>query len=177
MSEQMTLFRVEFNEKEEPPEKFPKETRDAAFDLTDALQSPIITWPSPWQADIPAQVLEIIPIARMAALIEGQEMATLPEVVAYMMPRTMESPLDRDWANIYLYVAREYMVTYRKADPSSMDFAPAELDDYETDLLTRLRVWIYQKRRGYLKERFRAAERVAKKVAREEVADTEMSLF
>lgn len=151
---QLDLFPIVFDEKAKLQDK-PKRKRNSsyAFDLQDVMSSPIITWPSPWQSLIPHHVKENITLARMAALIKGEEIATIPEVVAYIMPRSSDAPLSRDWSNIYLFVSRTYMITYRGTNPEVLDFAPAEIDDYERGLLIRLRRWIYVRRRKALKEK------------------------
>lgn len=144
--------------------KKPRRKRESQheFDLMDALTAPVITWPSPWQLDIPDDVMGAISMARMVALMKGEEMATIPEVVAYLMPRSSEAPMSRECANIYLYVSREYLINYRSVKAEVVDFAPTELDDYEQELLLRLRRWIWEKRRSALKERDRARKRAEK---------------
>lgn len=164
---QLDLFTIEFDQEVEPqnqPEK-PRAKRESqqAFDLEDVLLSPVIAWPSPWQADIPGDVLRNIAIARMAALVKGEEIATIPEAIAYLMPRSLSAPMDREWTNIYLFVCREYLECYKGVNSEAVDFAPLELTDYESGLLMRLRRKIYETRREVLKGRNRARRQAEKK--------------
>lgn len=154
--QQLDLFPIAFDEEVKLQDK-PKRKQGSqyAFDLQDVLSSPIITWPSPWQELIPCHVKENITLARMAALLKGEEIATIPEVVAYIMPRSSDAPMSREWSNIYLFVSRSYMITYRGTNPEELDFAQAEIDDYEQRLLISLRRWIYVRRRKALKEKLR----------------------
>jgi hypothetical protein len=86
-------------------------------------------------------------------LMQGERMASLTEVVIYMMPRTFESPMPGEWANIYTWCGLQYAKTFKNAGQleAMMEIAPEKLSDYEQTLLKRLRVWIYDKRRKALK--------------------------
>lgn len=177
---QLDLFAGKFDEKlEAPQEKLPRRKRkdQYAFDLMDALTSPVIAYPSPWMNDIPEQILGVITLARMAALMKGEEMATIPEAVAYLMPRSFEAPMGHEWTNIYLYVGREYMINFQSMSIESLDFAPAELDEYERDLLLKLRRWIWEKRRKALKDRNRVKRSTQKSVEKEDTGQQDLTLI
>ena len=91
-----------------------------------------------------------ITMARM----RGGHMASLTEVVAYMMPRTFESPMPSEWVNIYTWCGLKYAKTSKKTGQMEAmeEVAPKQLSEYEMGLLKRLRVWIYEKRRKALKD-------------------------
>lgn len=132
--------------------------QDFIFEFLDALKSPVIIYNTTWQDAIPKGLLEKITISRMMCLMKGEFMASLTEVVAYMMPRTLEAPLSSDWCNIYTWCGLQYVTQFnsenkKKAMIDAMaKIAPNELSDYEMGLLNGLRRWIYDKRRKALKD-------------------------
>lgn len=133
-----------------------------AFDVTDALSAPIVSFPSPWNADIPKEVINNIPIARMCALMQGEQFATIPECVAYIMPACLEFPLNHMWAQIYLHVSTLYVRNFRKQEVPD-DIRVEELtDNYHKRLLLDLRRWIYERRRKHLKLRIKTQDKQAK---------------
>jgi len=129
--------------------RLPKEL----FDIMDALQSPIIVYPSSWKDTIPRRIFDEILTARMISLMKNQRTATIPEVVAYMYPSSLEFPLNHHWTNIYLWVCDKYMQDFHGFNKEQTDLAPENLDDYEMGMLNRLRLWIYEKRRQALRKR------------------------
>ncbi|SNY99553.1 hypothetical protein [Flagellimonas pacifica] len=144
------------------PQKNPadthKKTADFVFDFMDCLTAPTIVFPSAWQDTIPKDLLSHIPIARLLCLNKGEMMASIPEMIAYMMPRTFESPLPSEWVNIYTWAGAQYAHRFKGADQQEVmaEIAPKELSEYEKGLLTNLRRWIYEKRRKALKHRMKS---------------------
>ncbi len=133
-------------------EKYTKtDLKSDIFDMVDALRAPIITYPSPWSAIIPEGVIQAIPTARLIACMEGEEFATIPECVAYIMPACLSFPLNYMWAQIYLYVSTAYMRDFRNIEVPD-DIRVDELDDFSLSSLNKLRHWIYTRRRQHLKE-------------------------
>jgi hypothetical protein len=132
---------------------FKKAQSDFVLDFLDCLNSPIITFPSAWRNAVPQLLLINVTLARLMTLMQGERMASLTEVVIYMMPRTFESPMPGEWANIYTWCGLQYAKTFKNAGQleAMMEIAPEKLSDYEQTLLKRLRVWIYDKRRKALK--------------------------
>ena len=135
------------------PKSFIKAKSDFVLDFMDLLQSPIIVYPSQWQDAVPKDLLNNITMARMLTRMRGEHMASLTEVVAYMMPRTFESPMTSEWVNIYTWCGLQYANTFKKIGQMEAmeEVAPKQLSEYEMGLLKRLRVWIYEKRRTALK--------------------------
>lgn len=84
----------------------------------------------------------------------GEHMASLTEVVAYIMPRTYEAPMPSEWTNIYTWCGMQYVKTFLKTGQikAMEELTPQQLSEYEMSLLKRLRVWIYEKRRQALKD-------------------------
>ncbi|SFW76393.1 hypothetical protein SAMN02927921_04117 [Sinomicrobium oceani] len=142
-----------------PKQSPPKQAQsDFVFDFMDCLTSPIIVYPNSWQDALPKHLLNDITLARLLTQMQGQPMASLTEVVAYMMPRTFESPMPTEWVNIYTWCGLQYAKTIKHAGQleAMVEIAPEKLSSYEETLLKRLRIWIYDKRRLALKERMKA---------------------
>lgn len=131
-----------------------KAKSDFVFDFMDLLTSPIIVYPSAWQDAVPKHLLDNITMARMLTQMQGERMASLTEVVAYMMPRTFEAPMPSEWANIYTWCGLQFAKTFKKDGQieAMLEVAPKQLSDNEKGLLKGLRVWIYEKRRKALKD-------------------------
>lgn len=136
------------------PKSFKRAKSDFVLDFLDLLQSPIIVYPSQWQDAVPKDLLNNITMARMLTQMRGEHMASLTEVVTYMMPRTFESPMPSEWVNIYTWCGLQYAKTFKKTGQMEAmeEVAPQQLSEYEMGLLKRLRVWIYEKRRQALKD-------------------------
>ena len=132
--------------------------KDFVFDLMDCLTSPTIVFSSAWKDAVPAETLSNIKLDRMRCRMAGEEMASMTEVVAYMMPRTFESPLTHEWVNIYLWAGGQYAQTFGGSNKSQAmaEIAPESLSDYEQSLMNDLRRWIYKKRREALKAKMKA---------------------
>ena len=88
-------------------------------------------------------------------------MASLTEVVAYMMPRTFEAPLPSEWVNIYTWCGLQFAKTLEKTGRilAMEEIAPQQLSKYEKVLLQKLRVWIYEKRRQALRDKLKTTKR------------------
>lgn len=136
-----------------------KDKSDFVLDFMDLLQSPIIVYPSQWQDAVPKDLLNNITMARILTQMRGEHMASLTEVVAYMMPRTFESPMPSEWVNIYTWCGLQYVKTFLKIGQieAMADLAPQQLSEYEMGLLKRLRIWIYEKRRQALKDNMKTS--------------------
>ena len=138
----------------EPKKPSKRDRKNFTFDLMDVLQSPVIVFPTAWQNALPSDLIECIKEARMIAAMKNEDMATVPELVAYIMPRTFESPMDHHWTNIYTYAGAEYMRTFKRSNKADQ-IAPQELTEYETSMMNNLRRWIYKKRREALKKQLK----------------------
>lgn len=62
-----------------------------------------------WQHDnIPKNTHKNIKLLQLLCSIQQEEMASLIETLAYMMPRTYEAPLPTEWVNIYTCLGLQY---------------------------------------------------------------------
>lgn len=150
-------------------------------DMVGAMSDPIIVWPSPWQADIPEWIFGEIKMQRhillMTALVDEslRGLATDAEALAYMYPLCMEQPLDRDWADIYLYLGTRVMknnMSNRKERLPS-DIARDSLTKDQTRDLDRLKRWIYERRVKARKAKARGERLEAKEEAKTPAAKPE----
>lgn len=148
---------------------------DFVFDFMDCLTGPIIVFRSAWQDAVPKDVLNNISLARMMCLMAGEQTASLTEVVAYMMPRTFESPMHHEWVNIYTWAGVQYANFFKGSEQrkTMAEIAPDKLSDQERRLLNDLRRWIYDKRRKALKQSLKS-EKPAKS---KDVVTQQESLF
>lgn len=126
---------------------------DSVFDMMDCLTSPIIVFKSAWQDTVPKDILDNISMSRMISLMSKENTASITEVVAYMMPRTLEGPMSSEWTRIYTWCGLQYAKLFKKKSmvEAMKDIAPSKLSQYEMGLLNNLRRWIYNKRREALK--------------------------
>jgi hypothetical protein len=130
----------------------------AMTEIAAATTDCIIHWPSPWAADTPAWLKDAIIAERIIAVREAVTgkplVATEAEVVFYLMPRTYDAPLDRDWAEIYLYCSARVVARHRKT-PVPEDIKVKELTSDQQRLLDHLRHWLLERRIKYRKEKRR----------------------
>lgn len=135
------------------------------FDMMDCLTSPIIVFKSAWKDAVPKDILNNISMARMMSLMSKEDMASITEVVAYMMPRTLEAPLSSEWTRIYTWCGLQHAKLFKKnlMIEAMNDIAPSKLSQYEESLLTNLRIWIYNKRREALKASLKKNNKVTPK--------------
>jgi len=139
-----------------------RELERGISDLVGALTDPIIVFPGGWGNDLPEWLKNAITMERMAMCmraIKGEEMTgTDAETCAYLMTAALAQPLDRDWSQIYLYVATQ---TYRKWRHGEIpgDIAVEELDTEQVRELYRLKAWLYRKRTQIRLERDRTERR------------------
>lgn len=133
---------------------------DLVTEMIDMFNGPIIVSSTEWASTIPQDLKDTIPIERMLAYMKHEKTATIPEVVAYMMPLTLEKPiLSQKWVNIYTWCASQYAKEYKGIDLADQNIAPAELSADEQQELQRLRDFIYEKRRKHVQERLKKIKR------------------
>ena len=134
-------------------------------DIVGVFTDPIISFPSPWNQDIPDWVKGAITLERLVMnmkVLKGEEpTGTDAEALAYLMPAAMEAPLGHDWTKIYLYVAGKVMARHRQVEVPD-DIKVETLSDEQMQDLNRLKAWIYKKRVEVRLERERAERRQKK---------------
>ena len=129
---------------------------EQVFNLMDALRSPVLTFSTSWADCLPKRLLDIIPMARLKALIQHEELATYPEVTAYIMTATLEFPMHGEWVNIYTHVSCHVCEMWWGENHWEQVTDRRELSSDEERDLRMLRQWIYEKRRKTLKERMKS---------------------
>ena len=145
---------------------YKKQTDDFVFNFMDCLTSPIIVFKSAWQDTIPKDILKNIKLSRLLCSMQQEEMASLTETLAYIMPRTYEAPMPTEWVNIYTWLGLKYATQFQNSNQlnAMTEIAPSELSEYEMRLLNNLRRWIYNKRRKALKDKLKIAEKSETKI-------------
>ena len=145
-------------------------------DLVGALTDPIITWPSPWMADIPDRLKDRVPLERLIMCARAQKgetpTATDVEALIYMFPLTLERPIGRDWTDIYVYLGTK---VFGKETPE--DIRRDTLDDQQMRDLNQLKDWIYERRIAARLDRDRAERRERKEEAAERKKQEQPALF
>ena len=135
-------------------------------DIVGVFTDPIIVYPGAWMHDIiPDWLKGAITLERLTMnmrALKGEEMTgTDAEALAYIMPASMEFPLDHDWTQIYLHLATKVMKFHRQVDVPDDIKVESLSKDQMTDL-DRLKSWIYKKRTDARLEKERAERRQKK---------------
>lgn len=115
-----------------------------------------------WADIIPEWILKEVEFERVTislinlsgkAKLEDHEQVGDAEVVAYLCPASMEAPMDRDYAEIYIYLSSSLMVKTKRSKKEDLpkEFQEAlekGLTDYQNSLLKDLRCKIFRARGG-----------------------------
>ena len=134
-------------------------------DIVGALFDPIIVMPGGWGDDLPEWLRTRVTLERLGenivALREGRELtATDAEVACYLFTASLTAPLDRDWTEIYLYVAGGELKGKMPEDLEVKSLTESQWRD-----LKRLKDWIYEQRVKHRKGKERGVRRQAKEKA------------
>lgn len=138
------------------------------FDLMDCLCSPILTHDESWASAIPKRLTSSITLARMQQMALKEPKASYAEVCAFMYTRALIAPLTGDWFEIYLHVSCSVCEQLWQENHWQELEAKRQLDGWHTDLLNKLRYWIYEQRRKHLKLKLKSEKQYSK----EEKIDT-----
>ncbi len=156
-----------------------KQVEKGISDIVGVFTDPIIVYPGGWMDTIPEKVKEQITIERLIMCMRGargEEMTgTNAEALAYMYPRTMEAPMDRDWTDIYLYLGTKVMAGAGSEIPE--DIRKDSLDDYVMGKLNHLKAWIYEERIEARSDRDRVERRQKKEKEAAEREALQPALF
>ena len=144
-------------------------------DIVGALCDPIIVFPAGgWENDLPDWIKPQITLERLIMNVKSMKEGGVPvgdtEVLAYMYPRTMESPLTEQWQRIYFYVFNQAMKMKKTEVPK--DLQSEKLTDYDMQQLNHLKNWIYDTRIKHRKDRergIRQEEQAAATAEKEEI--------
>jgi hypothetical protein len=133
----------------------PKAIDSLVNDYLDCFISPVIVFECSWKDGIPKDMLNAVTTERLIHLMKDLPYATKTEVAIYMMPRTFEGPLSRDWVDIYTHCSSDFLKFHRTQEYDLKDLAPETLSDYQNQMLRNLQHWIYKKRREALKQKLK----------------------
>jgi len=127
--------------------------------IMDAVSAPVLTHSAAWKDAIPQRLINIITLGRLKATMRHEELATYPEVCAFIMTRSFDAPMGSDWTDIYTHVSCTVCEEYWGEDHWEQVKAPRQLTDYQEKYLLRpLRQWIFKKRRDVVRGRIKATE-------------------
>jgi hypothetical protein len=134
-------------------------------EIAGVFTDPIIVFPGGWGDTLPEWLKGAITLERLEMnmrALNGEEMTgTDAEVCAYLYTAGLTAPMNRDWTQVYLYVATQ---TYRRWGKGEMptDIAVDSLDEEQMSELSRLKEWLYRQRTRIRLERERAERREKK---------------
>lgn len=153
-------------------------------DIVGVFTDPILVFPGGWGDTLPdwlkgAVTLERL-IENMKAL-KGEPMTgTDAEACAYLYTVSLTQPMDRDWTEIYLYIAGKVYEKHRTKESGvtmPADIRVESLRDDQLRDLARLKEWIYQQRTRIRLDRDRAERRERKEAAAAEKKELQPVLF
>jgi len=149
-------------------------------DLVGALADPIIAFPGGWGDTIPDWLKNAITLERLEMNmreLKGEEpTGTDAEACAYLYTAALTQPLDRDWAEIYLYIATRVYSRWGKSEMPQDIKVESIRDDQKADL-NRLKRWLHQQRTRARLERERAERRQKTEAAKAELEVMQPSMF
>ncbi len=105
------------------------------------MAGPVIIHRSPWAETLPAWVIPAVYADRAEQIAQEVreetfgELATTLEVMAYMYPATLDTPLSYEWVQVYLYCGQEALAKHGKL-PAGQSFAQVVLGKEQPLALT-----------------------------------------
>ena len=152
----------------------PKTVEKGISEIVGALTDPILVFPGGWGDTLPEWLETSITLERLAMnmrSLKGKEMTgTDAEACAYLNTASLTQPMDRDWGQIYLYIAGKTYTRWKKTEIPD-DIRVESLNDDQMRDLNRLKAWLYKKRTTVRLDRERAERRQERE---EEVARRKM---
>lgn len=124
-------------------------------ELAGALQDPIVVYPGGWGDTLPPWLKEAIQVERVIMNLKevrGQQpTGTDAEACAYLYTACLNFPFDRDWTEIYLYVATQVYTNHHTGSNGDAPIVPQDikvesLNEQQMSDLLRLKNWIHRKR-------------------------------
>jgi hypothetical protein len=134
-------------------------------EIAGVFTDPILVFPGGWGDTLPEWLKGAITLERLEMnlkALRGEEMTgTDAEACAYLYTAGLTAPMDRDWTQVYLYIATQ---TYRRWGKGEMpaDIAVDSLIDEQMSELNRLKKWLYRQRIRIRLERDRVERRQRK---------------
>jgi hypothetical protein len=149
-------------------------------ELVGAIADPIIAFPGGWGDTIPDWLKNAITLERLEMNmreLKGEEpTGTDGEACAYLYTAALTQPLDRDWGEIYLYIATKVYGRWGKSEMPQDIEVESLRDDQKADL-NRLKRWLYQQRTRARIEGDRAERRQKAEEAEAELKVMQSSMF
>jgi len=140
----------------------------------------IIVFPGGWGDTLPDWLKNAITLERLEMNmreLKGEEpTGTDAEACAYLYTAALTQPMDRDWGEIYLYIATKVYGRWGKSEVPADIKVESLRDDKKADL-NRLKRWLYQQRTRVRIERDRAERRLKAEATRAELEAMQPSLF
>ena len=149
-------------------------------ELVGAIADPIIAFPGGWGDTIPDWLKHAITLERLEMNmreLKGEEpTGTDGEACAYLYTAALTQPLDRDWGEIYLYIATKVYGQWGKGEMPQNIKVESLRDDQKADL-NRLKRWLYQQRTRARLERDKAERRQKAEAAKAELEVMQPAMF
>jgi hypothetical protein len=149
-------------------------------ELVGAIADPIIAFPGGWGGTIPDWLKNAITLERLEMVmreLKGEEpTGTDAEACAYLYTTALTQPLDRDWGEIYLYIATKVYSRWGKSE-MPQDIKVESIRDDQKAELNRLKRWLYQQRTRARVEKDRAERRQKTEAAKTELEVMQPSMF
>jgi hypothetical protein len=134
-------------------------------EIAGVFTDPIIVFPGGWDDTLPEWLKGAITLERLEInmrALKGEKMTgTDAEACAYLYTAGLTAPIDRDWTQVYLYVATQTYRRWRKGEMPA-DIAVDSLDNEQMSELSRLKGWLYRQRTKIRLERDRTERREKK---------------
>ena len=135
-------------------------------DIVGVFTDPILVFPGGWGDSLPDWLKSTIALERLAMnmkALKGEEMTgTDAEACAYLYTASLTQPMDRDWTQIYLYIATKVYEKWRTKESGVTmppDIRVDSISDDQMRDLNRLKEWLYKKRTQVREDRERAQRR------------------
>ena len=159
-------------------------TGDMVSDIVGIFTDPILVFPGGWGDTLPDWIKGAITMDRLEMSVKAtkgeEETGTDAEACAYLYTVSLEHPIDRDWTDIYLYIAGKVYEKWRTKDSGATmpeDIRVESLRDDQLADLNRLKAWIYRQRIKVRQERNRTERRQQKEEEEAERKALQPALF
>ncbi len=134
-------------------------------EIVGVFSDPIIVFPGGWRDMLPEWLKSAITLERLAMnmrVLKGElPTGTDAEACAYLYTAALTQPMDRDWTQIYLYIAGK-TYTRRKKNEIPDDIRVDSISDDQMKDLNRLKAWLYQQKTRVRLDREQAERRQKK---------------
>ena len=132
----------------------------AVENVTRVFVDPVILFTGSGMDEVPGSLRKRIIPSRLKALtqayvngVESYSQATDDEALAYLMTASLRTPFDGDYAEIFLWLSKNYCEGLGMDVPEFLD---VDLSDHQRDLLEKLKEWIREQQNKSWKKMRRA---------------------